>query len=137
MKSMPGDIMILHISTINENHMMYGSWDMECGWQNFCSFCTNFCTFTPLTAWKIKTLKKWKNWRYHFTLVYHKWQSYDVWFPRYGARLTEFFSFGTIFCPFTPLTTQKIEILKNERNGWRFHHLQKGTENHDHMLYCF
>ena len=31
-------------------------------------------------------------------------------------------SFWTIFCPFTPLTTQKIRILKNEKIAWRYHH---------------
>ena len=73
--------------------------------------------------WKIKVLKK-KAWRYHqLTLVYHKWQSYDVWFLRYKVQWTEFFvdfflslltSFD-IFCPFTPLTTpknQNFEKLK-------------------------
>ena len=33
--------------TINENHMMYGSSDMECDRQNFWSFWTIFCTFIP------------------------------------------------------------------------------------------
>ena len=28
MKKVPGDIIILHMSTINDNHMMYGSCDM-------------------------------------------------------------------------------------------------------------
>ena len=41
-----------------------------------------------LTTRKIK-MKKW-TWRYyHFTHVYHKWQSYDVWFLKYGAWQTE------------------------------------------------
>ena len=35
MKKTSGDIVILHICTINDNHMMYGSWDMECDRQNF------------------------------------------------------------------------------------------------------
>ena len=30
MKNAPGDIIILHMCTINDNDMMYGSWDMEC-----------------------------------------------------------------------------------------------------------
>ena len=57
LKKTPGDIIILHICTINDNHMMYGSWDMECNGQNFLSFWTIFC---PFTAQKIKILKKWK-----------------------------------------------------------------------------
>ena len=31
---MPGDIIILHICTINENHMMHDYWDMEHEEQN-------------------------------------------------------------------------------------------------------
>ena len=37
MKKAPGDIIILHKSTINDNHMMYGSWDMKRDWQMFLS----------------------------------------------------------------------------------------------------
>ena len=56
----PGDIIILHMCTINENHMMYGSWDMERAGQNLLSFWTFFCLFTPLKTWKINILKRWK-----------------------------------------------------------------------------
>ena len=34
-KKMPGDIIISHMCTLNDSHMMYGSWDMECNGQNF------------------------------------------------------------------------------------------------------
>ena len=60
MKKKPGDIIILHLYTTNDNRMMYGSWDMERDRQNFFSFWTIFCPFTPLTTKKIKILKKWK-----------------------------------------------------------------------------
>ena len=56
----PGYIIILHMCTINDNHMMYGSWDMEHDRHNFLSFSTVFCPFTPLTTKKINILKKWK-----------------------------------------------------------------------------
>ena len=84
--------------------------------RNFCHFGQFFCPFTPLTTQKINIKKKnEKNTCrcYYFTQVYHKWQSYDVWFLRYEAWQTEFLSFWTVFCSFTPLTTQKIKILKN------------------------
>ena len=55
-----GDIIILRMCTIHDNHMMYGSWDMEHDGQYFLSFWTVFCPFTPLTTRKIKLLKKWK-----------------------------------------------------------------------------
>ena len=58
LKKTPGDIIILHICTINSNHLMYGSSDMECSRANFLSFWTVFCLFTPLTTQKIKILKK-------------------------------------------------------------------------------
>ena len=47
MKKLAGDIIILHMCTINNNHLMYGSWDIERVGQNFLSFWTIFCPFTP------------------------------------------------------------------------------------------
>ena len=76
-KKTPEDIIILQMCTINDSHMMYGSWGMECNRQNFLSFWAVFC---PLTTQKFKILKEWKNSLeiyYHFTHVSHKWQSYD------------------------------------------------------------
>ena len=46
MRKICGDIIILYMYTINENHMMYGSGDMEYGKQNFMSFWAIFCPFT-------------------------------------------------------------------------------------------
>ena len=50
MNNTPEDIIILQMHTINDSHMMYGSWDMKCTRQNF--------WVTPLTTQKIKILKK-------------------------------------------------------------------------------
>ena len=50
MKKTSGDITILHLCTINDNHMMYGSWDIERDGQNFLSFWNILCPFTPLTT---------------------------------------------------------------------------------------
>ena len=58
MKKMSVDIIILHMCTINENHMMYDSGDMQGDRQNFFLFWTIFCPFTPLTTQKIKNPKK-------------------------------------------------------------------------------
>ena len=47
--------------TKNHDHMLYCSWDMTCDRCNcYFSFWAIFCPFTPLTAQKIKILKKWK-----------------------------------------------------------------------------
>ena len=42
-----GDIIILHMCTINDNRMMYSSWNMEHDGQNFLSLLTIFCSFPP------------------------------------------------------------------------------------------
>ena len=74
LKKNPGDIIILHICTINYNHMMYFYWDIEHDRENFLSFWTVFCPFTPLWTQKVKILKKWnKCLEISFTYVYHKW----------------------------------------------------------------
>ena len=45
---MPGDIIVLHMCTINENYMMYGSRDMECDKQNlFFHFGPYFALLPP------------------------------------------------------------------------------------------
>ena len=66
-------------------------------------------------------------WRYYLsTLVHHKWRSYDAWFLSHEAQ-HNFLSFWVIFdfCPFTPLTIQKIKTLKKwekKQKTWRYHH---------------
>ena len=78
LKKTPGDIIILHICTINDNHMMYGSWDKEHNRHNFLSFWTIFCPFTTLWTHGLRKSKLKKNgkntWRhYHFTNINNIW----------------------------------------------------------------
>ena len=104
---------ILHMYNINDNNMMYGSWDTKSNRQNFLSLWAIFCPLTPLTAQKIKFLKKWKN---HLEKL-----SFYTCVPimtiiMYGFGDTArdkhvFCHFGT-FCPSTPLIIQKNKILK-------------------------
>ena len=61
MKKIHGDIIILHMCTKNYHQKMYSSWDMLRDGYNYFSFWAIFYLFTPITAWKIKILKKWKN----------------------------------------------------------------------------
>ena len=71
----PGDIIILHMCTINDNHMMYDSWDMECDTEFFVIL-DRFFPFYPSNNQKNQNFEKMKKktWRYyHFTQVYHKW----------------------------------------------------------------
>ena len=116
LKKTTGDIITLHIYIINYNHMMYGSWDKEHGRHNFLSFWTVFSPFIPLRTQKIKIKKKWKK-----HLRYHHFTNINDSHMMYGSsdmvcNGQNFLSFWTIFCPFTPLTTQKIKILKTWKN---------------------
>ena len=114
------DIIILQMCTINESHMMYGFWDMECNRQNFLSFWTVSCPFTLLTTQKIKILKKWKK---HLEIL-----SFYTSIPKMTiiwCMVPEILSttdwtfchFGPFFTLLLPLTTRKIKILKN----WKKH----------------
>ena len=55
-KKNPGDVIILHLSTTNDNHMMYNVWFLRYGVQQEKSFLIldHFLSF----YWKIKILKK-------------------------------------------------------------------------------
>ena len=142
MKIMPGDINILYMYTINDNHVMYGSWDMEHNGQNFLSFWTAFCPFTPLKTQKIKIFKKWKKpWRYHhFTQVHQKSWLYATLFLRYNAWLMSFLFF--ILGYFLPFYNSKNQNWKKKKkNTWRYHphfiHVYQ-TKNYDHVpkIWC-
>ena len=109
MKKSCGHIIILHKCIKNQDHMVYCSWDMACDKCNcYFSFCTIFCPFTPNLPekWKLKKKKNEKNtWIYHHHMQYCSWDmAHD--------RCNYYCSFWANFCPFTPLTAQKIKISK-------------------------
>ena len=63
-------LIILQMCTINDNHMLYGPWDVEHDGQDFLSLWAIFCPFTTLSPLppppppqKKKTLKKSKFWK--------------------------------------------------------------------------
>ena len=104
---------------INDNHMMYGSWDMKCNKQNFLSFRVMFCPFTPLTSQKITIFLKMTTTPGDI-IILHKCTINDN-HMIYGFRDMKCNSqnilwFWAIFCHFTPLTTQKIKILKKKNH---------------------
>ena len=70
-----------------------------------------------------KKMKKIARRYYHFTHVHHKWQSYDVWFLRYGAWWTEFFVILDHFLHFYPPNNTKSQNFeKIFKNTWRYYH---------------
>ena len=122
-----------HFTHIHHKWQSHYVWFLRYGSQRM-AFLSFWSVFSLLAPSEPRKSKYWKNEkstsRYNFTNVCHKWQSYDVWFLRYGARRMEFFVILTIFYPFfTPLTTQKIKVLKNwkkttttKKNTGRYYH---------------
>ena len=116
LKKHPRDIIILHKCTINDNHIIYGSWDINCNRPIFFVILGHFLPFypPPLTAPKMKLSKKWKKQLeissfyasvskpmvIHYT-VPEIWGVTDV---------IVIFHFRLTFFTFTPLTAQKIKI---------------------------
>ena len=100
----PGDI-LLHMCTTNEDHMIYGSWDIR----------HNRVTLWP--SYQPEKSKFSKNEKHtliyhHFTLLYYKWQLHDVRFLRNGVWQTKFIVILGHFLPFYPTKNPKIKILK-------------------------
>ena len=90
-----------------KNHMMHDPWDVECDKQEF---------FLILANEKMTI----------------------IWYMVPGiSTATEilFLSPSANFCPFTPLTAQKMKISKNKKNTWRYYLLHKCTKNYN-ILYC-
>ena len=100
-----------HFTHVYQKWQSYGVWLLRYGaWQReFFVMLDHFLHFyPPNNPKKTKPRKNEKTaWRYHFTHVYHKWQSYDVWFLRYGAWRTEFFVMLDHFLPFYPSNIPK------------------------------
>ena len=104
-----GDIIILHKCTINDNHMMYGSWDMECDRHNFFSFWTIFCPFTPPKNLENHNFEKTKKTPgdiiiLHMCTINENHMMYGSW--GYNSQWTVFWILGQ-FLPFDPPNNPK------------------------------
>ena len=111
MEKSPEDI-ILHMCTKNDNHMMYGSWDIECDWWNFFVTLDHFLPFYPLNKLKNQSFEKRKKPPGDIIILNNctindNHMVYGSWHMKHDGQ--NFLWFWTI----TPLTTQKIKILKN------------------------
>ena len=119
--------------------MMYGTWDLECDGTEFFLSLDYFLPFYSLNKSKNQNFEKMKKkaWRYdHFIKVYHKWQSYDVWFLRYEVWQRKFLVILDrllLFYPLNKLKSQNFEKLKKTLGDTILH---KCNKNHDHMLNC-
>ena len=134
MKKMPGDIIILHLCTINNNHMMYHSWDMECDRQNFLPFCTVFALLPPNNP-ENQNFEKMKKMPGDVIILHLYHKSYDVWLLRYGAWHTIFVILEHFFALLPPdkLKNQNFQIIKKEPGDIII--LQMCTINDNHEMY--
>ena len=72
----------------------YGVWFLRYGAQQteFFLILDHFLHFYTSLRNNPEMQNEKNTWRYHhFTQVYHKWQSYDIWFLRYEVHQREFF----------------------------------------------
>ena len=123
MKKKHGDIIILHMCTINNNPMMYGPWDMEHDGQNFCHLDHFFPFYLPPPL-KAKKSKFWKNEKKKprgIAILHKCTKNRDHMLHCYWDTMHDkcnYFLFWAVFCPLTPLTTQKIKIKKKKRKKY-------------------
>ena len=128
-KNPPRDIIILHNSNKNHDHMIYFSWDMARDGCNYFSFWAFFCL---LPNPKNVNFKKWKKaWRYHFTQVYQKSWSYAILFLRYGTWHVITFHFGLFFVLLPPNSPKNQNFQKTEENPGEIVILHRFTKNYD------
>ena len=120
--------------------------------QTFSKCCAIFCTFSPLTTWKIKILKLKKIPGHIILHICTINDNHDICFLRYGAWSTQFFVILDHFLHFYPLPTlnpppppappyppkNKKKIWKNEKTSWRYYHftnVHMCTINNNHLIY--
>ena len=102
----------------NEDCMMYGSWDIKDDGQSFLSFYGHFLPFDLHNTLKNQNFEKMKIKKKHtpgHIIILHLCPTNDnlimhgLWDMEHNRHVL---SFWTIFCPITPITTQKMKILK-------------------------
>ena len=103
MKKPPGDIIILHMCTINDNHMMYGSWDMECVIDRIFVILDHFLPFYPTNNPKNQNFEKMKKMPGDIIILHMCTKNYDQMIYSSLDIVHDgcnYFSFWAIFCPF-------------------------------------
>ena len=126
-----------YMCTINEDHMIYGSWNIRCDRQKFLSFWAIFCPFSPLTTWKIKilTLKKTPGdiIILHICTINDNHMMYGSWGMERNRH--NFLLFWTVFCPLPTYGPKKKHFEKMKKAPEDIIILQMCTINDSHMMY--
>ena len=130
MKKVPGNMIILDMCTIKEDHMMYYSWDIRRN-RYFLSFWTIFCPFTvTLTIWEKQSFERLEKTPggisiLHMCTINGNHMMYVSW--RYGVWQTEFFVILDGFLPFYPPNNkdyQNFEKTRRKKNTRRYYHFK-------------
>ena len=116
----PGDFILFHMCTINEDHAIYGSWDIRRDGQFFVIL-GNFLLFDPLNKPISQNFEKKKKAQEilscytclaQMTIIWctvpEKWSATDIIF----CRLIHFFFFNK-------------KKKRKEKHAWRYHHFTK------------
>ena len=113
-----GDIITLHLRTTNDDHMMYGSWDMEHDRHNFLSLFGYVLLFYAPNNLENQNFEKMKKYtKNHDHMPYCSWDMVH-------DECNCYFSFWAIF-PFYPRNSPRNQNLKKrEKNVWRYHFTQ-------------
>ena len=102
---------ILNMCTKNHDKMMYSSWNMVHDRCNYFSIWVIFCPFTlpPLTAQKIKILKKWKK--------YFEISSFYICVPKIMIR----------WCTVPEICCMTDRRTNRRTDGWKKWHIKVGA----------
>ena len=120
-KETPGGTIILNTSTINENHMMYDSWDMEHDRHIFFSFWTVFALLHPVTTQRIK--KHLKISSFYTSVQKNLIKCYtvpEIWHVTYvivSFHFELFFAILVYFLPFYPPNIPKNQNFKKMKKN--------------------
>ena len=138
MKTMPGDVIILHKCTKNHDHMLYYSWDMVRDRCNYFSFWAIFCPFTPNSPTN-ENSKKMKKTPGILSFYTSEPKIMIMWYtvPEICCvRNVIIFSFWAIFLPFYPPNSSKNQNLtKLKKTPGDNIILHMCTKNYDEIMY--
>ena len=139
-KKTPADIVIKHKCTINDNYMMYGSWDMKRDRQNFFFILGHFFPFYPTNNPKNQNREKMKKTPGDIIILHLRTRNddhmlYCSWDIAHNKIKFLFFTLGYFF-PFYPPNRPKYQNFhKMKKMPGAFIILHRCTKNNDHMMY--
>ena len=120
-----------YMCTINEDLIIYGSWNIRCNRQEFFSFWAIFALSAP---WQPRK-SKFKNWKKHLqVLSFYTFAPQWCMVPETWSATDIIFSHSKLFFAFTPCGSRKSKFWKNEKTTQDII-LQMCTINDSHMMY--